>query len=70
MSPASSATGTEYLVHTEWESPETLTFGLAATAVNSKLRKIHDDGVLSHLWRVPPCYRVFVPIMEDLVFFH
>ncbi|HKJ89201.1 MAG TPA: sulfur oxygenase reductase family protein [Gammaproteobacteria bacterium] len=63
-------TPSEYLVHMEWESPESLNFGLAATAVNPKLRKIHDEGVMRHLWRVPPYYRVFAPMMEDMVFFH
>jgi Sulphur oxygenase reductase. len=67
--PASQAPS-EYLVHMEWESPETLAFGIAGTAVNPKLRKLHDEGVMQHLWRVPPYYRVFAPLMEDMVFFH
>jgi sulfur oxygenase/reductase len=60
----------EYLVHMEWESPDTLTFGLALTGVNPELRKVHDAGVLAHLARLPPYYRVFAPAMEDMVFFH
>jgi len=60
----------EYLVHMEWESPDTLTFGLALTGVNPALRKVHDEGVLAHLARLPPYYRVFAPAMEDMVFFH
>jgi sulfur oxygenase/reductase len=60
----------EYLVHMEWESPDTLTFGLALTGVNPELRKVHDEGVLAHLARLPPYYRVFAPAMEDMVFFH
>ena len=60
----------EYYVHMEWESPSTLSFGLALTAVNPKIRKIHDEGVLVTLAKMPPYYRVFVPMMEDMVFFH
>jgi len=60
----------EYFVHMEWESPTALTFGLALTAVNPKIRKIHDEGVLVTLAKMPPHYRVFVPFMEDMVFFH
>jgi hypothetical protein len=60
----------EYLVHMEWESPDTLTFGLVLTGVNPELRKVHDAGVLAHLARLPPYYRVFAPAMEDMVFFH
>ncbi len=60
----------EYVVHMEWESPDTLTFGLALTGVNPELRKIHDEGVLAHLARLPPYYRVFAPAMEDMIFFH
>ena len=61
---------TEYLVHMEWESPQALSFGVALAAVNPRIRKIHDEGVLAHLAKVPPYYRVFVPMMEDMVFFH
>lgn len=60
----------EYLIHTEWESPDTLTFGLALTGVNPEVRKVHDEGVLAHLARLPPYYRVFAPAMEDMIFFH
>jgi len=60
----------EYIVHTEWESPETLQFGIALPAVNPKMRKVHDEGVMQHLAQVPPYYRVFAPVMEDMVFFH
>ncbi len=68
--PIPSSGPKEYLVHMEWESPDTLTFGLALTGVNPALRKIHDEGVLAHLARLPPYYRVFAPMMEDMVFFH
>ena len=68
--PIPSSGPKEYLVHMEWESPDALTFGLALTGVNPELRKIHDDGVLAHLARLPPYYRVFAPAMEDMVFFH
>ncbi len=68
--PIPSSGPKEYLVHMEWESPDTLTFGLALTGVNPVLRKIHDEGVLAHLARLPPYYRVFAPMMEDMVFFH
>ncbi|AGA34359.1 sulfur oxygenase reductase [Thioalkalivibrio nitratireducens DSM 14787] len=60
----------EYQVHMEWESPDALTFGLALTGVNPKLRRIHDEGVLAHLAKLPPYYRVFAPAMEDMIFFH
>lgn len=68
--PIPSSGPKEYLVHMEWESPDALTFGLALTGVNPELRKIHDDGVLAHLARLPPYYRIFAPAMEDMVFFH
>ncbi len=60
----------QYLVHTEWESPDTLLFGLTLTGVNPELRKIHDEGVMAHLARLPPYYRIFAPAMEDMIFFH
>jgi sulfur oxygenase/reductase len=60
----------EYLVHMEWENPDMLNFGLALTAVNPRIRQTHDEGVMVHLAQVPPYYRVFVPLMEDMVFFH
>ena len=68
--PIPSSGPKEYLVHMEWESPDALTFGLALTGVNPELRRIHDDGVLAHLARLPPYYRIFAPAMEDMVFFH
>ncbi|MBK1733262.1 sulfur oxidation protein [Thiococcus pfennigii] len=60
----------QYLVHTEWESPDTLLFGLTLTGVNPELRRIHDEGVMAHLARLPPYYRIFAPAMEDMIFFH
>jgi len=60
----------EYLVHMEWSSPQTAQFGVAMAAVNPKVRKAHDEKVLSHLAQMPPYYKVFAPIMEDMVFFH
>jgi sulfur oxygenase/reductase len=60
----------EYFVHMEWETPTALSFGLALTAVNPKVRKIHDEGVLTTLAKLPPYYRVMLPLMEDMVFFH
>jgi len=60
----------QYLVHMEWESPETLLFGLSLNGVNPELRKVHDEGVMANLGRLPPYYRVFAPAMEDMIFFH
>jgi sulfur oxygenase/reductase len=60
----------QYLVHMEWESPDTLLFGLSLTGVNPELRKVHDEGVMANLARLPPYYRIFAPAMEDMIFFH
>lgn len=60
----------KYYVHMEWEDADSLMFGLSLTGVNPKIRKIHDEGVMQHLAHVPPYYRIFAPMMEDMVFFH
>jgi len=60
----------QYYVHMEWEDPRTLMFGVSLTGVNPTIRKVHDEGVMQHLAKVPPYYRVFAPLMEDMVFFH
>jgi sulfur oxygenase/reductase len=70
LPPVSDCGPKEYLVHMEWESPETLLFGLSLTGVNPELRKLHDEGVMQHLARLPPYYRIFAPMMEDMIFFH
>ncbi|WP_338466206.1 sulfur oxygenase reductase family protein [Novosphingobium sp. ZN18A2] len=60
----------EYYVHTEWQDPTALMFGLSLPAVNPEIRKIHDEGVMEHLVSSPPYYRVFAPMMEDMIAFH
>jgi len=55
---------TEYVIHSEWEAVEMGRMGFGRTLVNSKIRKIHDEGVIAHLARGP--YIVFFkPIMEE-----
>jgi sulfur oxygenase/reductase len=55
---------TEYVIHSEWEAVEMARMGFGRTLVNSRIRKIHDEGVMAHLARGP--YIVFFqPIMEE-----
>lgn len=60
----------EYYVHMEWQDDTSLMFGLSLPAVNPEIRKLHDEGVMEHLVSSPPYYRVFAPMMEDMVAFH
>ena len=54
----------EYVIHSEWEAVEMGRMGFGRTLVNRKIRKIHDQGVMTHLARGP--YTVFFkPIMEE-----
>lgn len=54
----------EYVIHSEWEAVEMARMGFGRTLVNSRIRKIHDEGVMTHLGRGP--YIVFFkPIMEE-----
>ncbi len=54
----------EYVIHSEWDAVETARMGFGRTLVNSRIRKIHDEGVMAHLARGP--YIVFYqPIMEE-----
>ncbi len=68
--PGPVGTPREYLVHMEWSSIEAAQFGIALAGVNPFLRKLHDEKVMVHLSYIPPYYKVFIPLMEDMVFFH
>jgi len=68
--PGPAGSPKEYIVHMEWSSLDTAQFGVALAAVNPKVRKVHDEKVMVHLAVMPPYYKVFAPIMEDMVFFH
>jgi len=54
----------EYLIHSEWDSPELAQLGFAKVLVNTRIRKIHDDGVMTHLIR-GPYIMFFQPTMEE-----
>ena len=54
----------DYLVHTEWDSPELAKLGFAKVLVNHRIRKIHDDGVMAHLIK-GPYIKFFRPMMEE-----
>ncbi len=68
--PGPAGTPKEYIIHMEWSRLDTAQFGVALAAVNPKVRKVHDEKVMSHLAQMPPYYKVFVPVMEVMVFFH
>ena len=54
----------EYLIHTEWDAAEMAQLGFAKVLVNTRIRKIHDDGVMAHLIR-GPYIMFFQPMMEE-----
>lgn len=54
----------EYLIHSEWDSAEMAQLGFAKVLVNHRIRRIHDDGVMSHLVR-GPYIMFFRPMMEE-----
>ena len=54
----------EYLIHTEWDSPEMAQLGFAKVLVNTRIRKIHDDGVMANIMR-GPYIMFFQPTMEE-----
>lgn len=54
----------EYLVHSEWDSPDAAQLGLAKVLVNHGIRRMHDDAVLAHLIR-GPYVLLFQPMMEE-----
>lgn len=54
----------EYLIHSEWDSPELAQLGFAKVLVNHEIRKIHDRGVMAHLIR-GPYIMFFQPTMEE-----
>ena len=62
--PDAMPTPPEYLIHTEWDTPEMAQLGFAKVLVNHKIRKIHDDGVMAHLIR-GPYIMFFRPMMEE-----
>jgi sulfur oxygenase/reductase len=54
----------EYIVHTEWETPDLAHGGLAKVLVNHEIRQAHNEKVLAHIVRGP--YIIFFrPLMED-----
>ena len=54
----------EYLIHSEWDAPELARLGFANVLVNTKIRKIHDEGVMANLIR-GPYIMFFQPTMEE-----
>lgn len=54
----------EYLLHSEWESPEMAQLGFGKVLVNYAIRRIHDEGVMAHLIR-GPYVMFFQPMMEE-----
>lgn len=54
----------EYIVHTEWESPDLAQGGLAKVLVNHEIREAHNEKVLAHVLR-GPYIMFFRPLMED-----
>ncbi|MGD8229653.1 MAG: sulfur oxygenase reductase family protein [Desulfobacteraceae bacterium] len=54
----------EYLIHSEWDAPELAQLGFGKVLVNTKIRKIHDEGVMAHLIR-GPYIMFFQPMMEE-----
>ena len=62
--PDARPTPPDYLVHTEWDSPELAKLGFAKVLVNHRIRKIHDDGVMAHLIK-GPYIKFFRPMMEE-----
>jgi len=54
----------EYIVHSEWESPDLAHGGLAKVLVNHEIREAHNEKVLAHLLR-GPYIMFFRPLMED-----
>lgn len=54
----------EYIIHTEWDSPELAQLGFAKVLVNHKIRKIHDEGVMANVMR-GPYIMFFQPMMEE-----
>jgi sulfur oxygenase/reductase len=62
--PDAMPTPPEYLIHSEWEAPESAQLGFGRVLVNTGIRKIHDDGVMAHLIR-GPYIMFFQPMMEE-----
>jgi sulfur oxygenase/reductase len=54
----------EYLIHSEWDAPELAQLGFGKVLVNTRIRKIHDDGVMTNLMR-GPYIMFFQPMMEE-----
>ncbi len=54
----------EYLIHSEWDAVEMAQLGFAKVLVNHRIRRIHDEGVMSHLIR-GPYIMFFQPVMEE-----
>ena len=54
----------EYLIHSEWDAAEMAQLGFGKVLVNTRIRKIHDDGVMTHLIR-GPYIMFFQPMMEE-----
>jgi sulfur oxygenase/reductase len=57
----------EYLIHSEWASPELAELGFERLLVNHEIRRLHGEGVMAHVLRGP--YTVlFRPMMEESTF--
>ena len=54
----------EYLIHSEWDAAEVAQLGFGKVLVNTRIRKIHDEGVMAHLMR-GPYIMFFQPMMEE-----
>jgi sulfur oxygenase/reductase len=57
-------TPTEYLVHSEWETAELASSGIARVLLDRRVRAIHDEGVVAHTI-FGPYVMLFSPMMEQ-----
>jgi sulfur oxygenase/reductase len=57
----------EYLIHSEWASPELAELGFERLLVNREIRRIHGDGVMPHVLRGPYTL-LFRSMMEESTF--
>lgn len=54
----------QYLLHTEWETPERAQSGLDRVLVNHEIRRLYNQRVMPHLIR-GPYTMLFNPMMEE-----
>lgn len=54
----------EYVIHTEWETPELLQLGFGKMLVNRRIRTLASERVLPHVMRWPSVW-LFEPMLEE-----